>query len=142
LFKAFLSDRFSDSWRLLSETTQFLSRTPAFLQYEDQLRSWRQELQSAGKNSETARQIRSEITELRKTLRLQGYDLSLAGQQLVVDKFRNDSALGEGFKRLVIFFCDDEAFYLSGDDNHITLSDMLESRMNALPKRLQIHSKH
>jgi plasmid stabilization system protein ParE len=148
VLKDFLADRFSDSWRLLSETTQFLSRTPVFSQHEEQLRSWRQQLQSAGKNAEASKKIRDEIIELRKLLRHEGYDLSLAGQRLTVDIFRNDTALGSGFRRVVIFFCENGAYWLSGDENHITLDELLERQMDSVRKNNQnqasfrIHSKH
>jgi hypothetical protein len=149
VLRDFLSDRFSDSWRLLSETTQFLSRTPVFSQYEEQLRSWRQCLQSAAKNSEVSGKIRDEIVELRKSLRRAGYDLSLAGQRLTVDTFRNDTALGSGFRRVVIFFCEDGAYWLSGDENHLTLDELLERQMDSIRRNNQnqtgavrIYSKH
>jgi hypothetical protein len=148
VLKDFLSDHFSDSWRLLSETSQFLSRTPVFSQYEEQLRLWRGQLQSAGKNTETSGKIRGEIIELRKSLRLEGYDLSLAGQRLTVDTFRNDAALGNGFRRVVIFFCEDGAYWLAGDENHITLSELLERQLDSVRRNDQnrgpprIHSKH
>jgi hypothetical protein len=146
VLKDFLSDRFFDSWRLLSETTQFLSRIPVFFQYEEQLRSWRQQLQSSGKNTEASKKIRGEIIELRKLLRHEGYDLSLAGQRLTVDTFRNDAALGNGFRRVVIFFCEDGAYWLSGDENHVALDAFLERQLNSIRRNdrssLQIRSKH
>jgi hypothetical protein len=149
VLRAFLSDRFSDSWRLLSETTQFLSRTSVFSQYEEQLRSWRQQLQSTAKNSDASEKIRGEIVELRKSLRRAGYDLSLAGQRLTVDTFRNDTALGSGFRRVVIFFCEDGAYWLSGDENHLVLDELLERQMDSVRRNdrnqtrsLRIHSKH
>jgi hypothetical protein len=140
LLKDLLRDHFSDIWRLLSETTQFLTRTPVFDQYEAQLRQWRQELQRMGKDTELIRRIRAEITELRKSLRLQGYDLSLAGQRLEIDRFRNDTALGEGFRRVVIFFGEEDVYWLAGEDNHITLAELLERRLEGVPRR--IRSKH
>jgi hypothetical protein len=146
VLKDFLSDRFSDGWRLLSETTQFLSRTPVFSEYEEQLRSWRQQLQLVGKNTEASKRIRGEIIGLRKSLRHEGYDLSLAGQRLTVDMFRNDTALGNGFRRVVIFFCEDGAYWLSGDENHIALDELLERQMDSIRRNdqgpLRIRSKH
>ena len=123
-----LRDSFSDTWRLLSETSRFLERTPVFPQYEEDLRSWRRKLQAAAKGGDISRRIRQEIIELRKSLRQQGYDLTLAKQNLVFEGFRNDASLGEGFRRVVIFFCDNEVLWLSGDDNHITLSELLEKQ--------------
>jgi hypothetical protein len=144
LFKDLFSDRFSDTWKLLSETSRFLSRTAVFAYYEEDLRSWRLNLQSAGKDGEEARRIRLEIIELRRSLRQQGFDLSLARQNLVLDGFRNDASLGEGFRRVVIFFGDEELYWLSGDYNHITLADLLERQMNAYShkRRSAIRSKH
>jgi hypothetical protein len=144
LLRELLSDRFSDTWRLLSQTTQFLSRTPVFDHYEDQLRIWRRDLQNAGKNAEVSRQIRGEVTELRKSLREQGYDLSLAKQNLVIEGFRNDAAMAEGFRRVVIFFGEDDIYWLAGEDNHITLADMLERQMDSRLRsgRNGIRSKH
>jgi len=139
-----LSDRFSDTWKLLSETSRFLERTPVFAQYEEELRSWRRELQNAGKNIDVSRQIRQEITELRRSLRQQGYDLSLAKQNLVVDGFRNDVSLGEGFRRVVIFFCGDLVLWLSGEDNHITLAELLERQAETRlsKQKFGVRSKH
>ena len=137
-----LADHFADTWKLLSETSQFLSRTPVFDHYEEDLRRWRLELQGAGKSGETARRIREEITGLRASLRREGYDLSLARQNLVIDRFRNDTALGEGFRRVVIFFGEDDTCWLAGDENHITLAELLERRMDARPVRGTIRSRH
>jgi hypothetical protein len=140
--KELLSDRFSDIWQLLSETTQFLSRTPVFGQYESQLRRWRLELQSGGQDAELSRGIRQELTELRKSLRLQGYDLSLAKQQLVFEGFRNDAALAEGFRRAVIFFGLEDIYWLAGEDNHIVLAELLEQQLAAAQVFKPIRSKH
>jgi hypothetical protein len=126
-----LSDRFSDVWKLLSETTVFLSRTTEFNAYESQLRAWRLELQSVGRNPDVAQRIRSELTALRKNLRLQGYDLSLGRQNLVLDGFRNDTCLGEGFRRVVIFISDNNIYFLAGESNHIALAEYLEQQIEA-----------
>ena len=142
--KDILSDRFSDTWKLLSETSSFLSRTPVFSGYEEELRSWRRDLQAAGKDGEVSRRIRQEIIELRTSLRRQGYDLSLARQSLALEGFRNDTSLGEGFRRLVVFFGEDNTYWLSGDENHVTLADMLERQLNARSAKRcdNIRSKH
>jgi hypothetical protein len=126
-----LSDKFADVWKLLSETTVFLSRTREFDAYEEQLRSWRSELQSSGRNTEAAQRIRSELTELRKQLRLQGHDLSLGKQNLIIDGFRNDACLGEGFRRVVVFIAEKDIFSIAGEDNHIVLAELLERRIEA-----------
>lgn len=142
--KELLSDRFSDTWKLMSETTVFLSKTPVFEQYEEELRSWRRDLQIAGKDSKKSAQIRADITELRKSLRKQGYDLGLAKQNLVVDGFRNDASLGEGFRRVVLFFGEEDIYWLAGEDNHIALAEMLDKQLEvrAQKQRIVIRSKH
>jgi hypothetical protein len=140
-----LSDRFGDIWKLLSETTVFLSRTNEMYHYEDQLRRWRGELQRNGRDSAVAARIRGEIADLRKQLRLQGYDLSLGRQHLVIDRFRNDSCLAEGFRRVVLFFSADTIYYITGTDNHITLDELLEDHIGKIiraGKRIAIREKH
>jgi len=144
LIKDLLTDRFSDTWRLLSETSRFLSRTQIFSFYEEELRVWRNDLQRTTDGSEEQKRIRQEIIELRKSLRQQGFDLSLAKQDLVLDGFRNDASLGEGFRRLVVFFASDGLYWLSGDDNHVTLADHLDRQMNPRFRKynISIFSKH
>ena len=138
------SDRMSGAWKLLSETSNFLSRTDVFAQYEEELRAWRHALQTAGNDGDRQKQIREEIIELRKALRLEGYDLSLASQSLVLDGFRNDASIKDGFRRLVVFFCDDEALLLTGEENHITLAEQLERQLETRVRKLKsaIRSKH
>ena len=144
LLRSRLTDHFSDTWKLLSETSGFLSRTPVFTLYEEELRSWRLDLQRAMKDSDTHKRIRQEIIELRVSLRHQGFDLSLARQNLVLDGFRNDAALGEGFRRVVVFFCADTAYWLAGDDNHTTLAELLERQLYTTGRKRSgvIRSKH
>jgi hypothetical protein len=122
-----IAERMASTWLLLSDTTNFLSRTSIFVQYETQLRELRQRLSAARGNAEELRVIRKELTELREALRLQGYDLSLGKLELSVKGFRNDAAIAEGFKRIVIFIGSKNIWFISGDDNHNVLHDYLES---------------
>jgi hypothetical protein len=141
-----ISDRFSDVWKLLSETTLFLSRIGELFSYENQLRAWRLELQNSGKKQEVSQRIRSELTALRRTLRLQGYDLSLVKQNLIFDGFRNDASLGQGFTRVVLFISSEDIYWLAGDENHISLASHLERQMenlmNAKHAHIQITARH
>jgi hypothetical protein len=130
-FLGSISERFTDVWQLLSETTQFLSKTKEFVHYENQLREWRAQLQSKRLDSETNLRIRSELVNLRKHLRLMGYDLSLAKQTLRFEGFRNDACIRDGFRRLVLVFTDRDVYWLSGDDNHINLAEYLERRLES-----------
>jgi hypothetical protein len=127
-----LAEKFTDVWKLLSQTTLFLSRTKHLLQYEAQLREWRGMLQSSPNNTDVMRRVKAELVALRRSLREQGYDLSLGAQNLRFDGFRNDASLGEGFRRLVLFIGDGGVYWLSGEDNHIALSSFLDDRMDKL----------
>jgi hypothetical protein len=140
-----LSDRFGDLWKLLSETSLFLSRAGELEHYDSQFRQWRAQLQSFRKNPQEVQRIRSEIISLRKHLRLLGHDLSLGSQHLVLDGFRNDAALAEGFRRVVLFLASSVIHYLAGDSNHIELADELEQQLlrgKALRGDNQIVDKH
>lgn len=126
------AEKFTDVWKLLSETTTFLSRTKLFMQYESQLRQWRATLQSSPHDSDVMRIVKRELVELRKSLREQGYDLSLGSRNLRFEGFRNDASLSEGFRRLVLFIGDGGVYWQEGEDNHIALSGFLDDRMDRM----------
>jgi hypothetical protein len=135
-----LQERFASTWLLLSDTTNFLSRTSVFLQYESTLMEMRRLLSSSSKNSDTERSVRRDLTELRKALRVQGYDLSLGKLELTLQGFRNDSSVAEGFNRIVLFIGKREIWYLVGEDNHIELNRRLEQYLGE--KAGEILQKH
>lgn len=122
-----LSERFASTWKLLSETTSFLAKTSAFAHYESQLRELRSRLQASHGDDRVTNDLRKEIIALRSALRVQGYDLGLASLELSVDGFRSDSALGEGYRRAVLFIGEKGVRALSGEANHAELHDRLES---------------
>lgn len=124
-----IAEHFTSAWKLLSETTNFLSRTPLFDQYEKMLREWRYQLQHNPSNTDLIRDVRQQIIALRKALRDQGYDLTLGSRDLLVQGFRNDSALADGFARLVLYISDGNAYFIHGQENHIELSHYLESQL-------------
>lgn len=126
---------------MLSETTNFLSRTHLLAQYEGQLREWRSILQNSHNNNDRSLTVKQELIELRKSLRFQGYDLSLGSQNLVFDGFRNDTCLSDGFRRIVLFIGNEGVYWLVGQDNHVTLSSFLEERMDQQRVR-QIRERH
>jgi len=136
-----LSEKFTDVWKLLSETSNFLSRTQIFGQYEAQLREWLATLRRSPKNPEVTQSVKRELVELRKSLRFQGYDLSLGSQHLKFEGFRNDACLSEGFRRLVLFIGDDGVYWLAGEDNHVTLCGFLDERVEKMRVR-QIRERH
>ncbi|HOJ99209.1 MAG: hypothetical protein N2509_01845 [Treponemataceae bacterium] len=139
-----LSDRFTDVWVLLSETTQFLSMAGNLTPYEPQLRQWRQTLQSH-RDENTIRTIKEELIQLRRHLRLQGYDVSLVRYSIQFEEFKNDACIREGFRRLVIFLTDRDLYWLAGDDNHVALAEYLERRLENLLSRqgdVRIRDRH
>lgn len=125
-----ISDRFASEWKLLSETESFLAKTPDFHAYEKQFQEWRKRLQKRALPDTELVTIRSEIVSLRRELRLAGYDLSLGLQRLVVRGFLNDDALADGFRRVVLCFCDPELYFLTGSANHVELASELEDILN------------
>jgi hypothetical protein len=126
-----LAESISSSWRLLSDTTNFLSRVKLLDQYETELRAWREKLARNRTNTQVAREVRDEIVALRKLLRSRGYDLRLGSKDIVVEGFRHDDAMAEGFRRIVLGVADDDVYYVAGDSNHNDLADALESQCRA-----------
>ena len=131
-----LRDSFQSDWKLLSETEHFIASTPLQQHYERQFALWRKRLQKAC--DDTVRtSVREEIIALRKTLRMEGYDLSLGAIQLIVKDFVNDDAAARGFRRVVLCFCDAGLFWLSGEANHLELAGDLQAELER--KRLYVH---
>ncbi len=122
-----LSERLATTWVLLSDTTNFLSLTSVFNQYESQLRDLRLRLTNSKDDDREVHIIKKEVIELRAALRLQGYDLSLGALDLSIKGFRNDAAMAEGFKRIVLFIGARDLWFITGEDNHRVLHDHLES---------------
>jgi hypothetical protein len=139
-FSIGLSERLATTWVLLSDTTNFLSRTSVFNQYESQLRDLRFKLSNSKNDDRELHEIRKELVALRAGLRLQGYDLSLGALDLSIKGFRNDAAIAEGFKRIVLFIGVKDLWFITGEENHRALHDYLESEcerrhiMNILQK--------
>jgi hypothetical protein len=123
-----LAENASSTWRLLSDTTNFLSRMKLLEDYEPDLRRWREQLQRQRTDMRILKDIRDDIVELRRLLREQGYDLRLGSKDIALEGYRNDDAMGEGFQRLVLGLADDDVYYLAGSANHIELAEMLEAQ--------------
>lgn len=138
-----INEYFSSAWVLLSDTTIFLSNhTKIFHQYESQLRNLRRRLESYSNDTEIIREVRLETAEIRKTLRLQGYNLKLGTVDLKIEGFRNDDSMARGFQRIVLFLMEDgDIIYITGSSNHIDLESALESRLMAIGYR-PISQKH
>ncbi len=123
-----LAESTSSTWRLLSDTTNYLSRVKLLESYETELRQWRALLSQKRTDPQVFRSVRQEIVALRRLLREQGYDLRLGSRDIALEGFRADDAMGEGFQRIVIGVADDDVYYVAGAANHIELDGMLNAQ--------------
>ena len=121
-----LAESTSSTWRLLSDTTNFLSRVKLLDSYETELRNWRERLSHKRTDPQVYGDVRQDIVALRRLLREQGYDLRLGSKDIALEGFRNDDAMGEGFQRIVLGLADDDVYYIAGSANHIELDKMLD----------------
>jgi hypothetical protein len=122
-----LAESFSSAWRLLSDTTNFLSRIGMLERYEVELREWRDALARGKRDPQVVRRVRDGVVILRTGLRELGYDLRLGSKDIALEGFRNDDALGEGFRRLVLGIGEKSLFWVAGEANHIELAKQLEA---------------
>jgi hypothetical protein len=123
-----LAESLSSTWTLLSDTTNFLSRVHLLPAYDEDIRNLRARLVASRKNSLAIHQVRDEVVAIRKALRLQGYDLRLGSKDIVLEGFRNDDAMAEGFRRIVLGIAEADIYYIAGDVNHIELAQQLEAQ--------------
>ncbi len=136
-----LAESVSSTWRLLSDTTNFLSRTKMLDQYEKELKGWRDRLSRSRTSTQVAREVREDIVALRRHLRSQGHDLRLGSRDIAIEGWRHDDAMGEGFRRIVLGLAEDDVYYVAGDANHIDLAEMLESQCRSR-RRCKPYSLH
>ncbi len=66
-------------------------------------------------------------------LRELGLDLRLGSKDTALEGFRNDEAMGEGFKPIVLGLADNDVYYIAGSDNHIALDSACKPVPAALP---------
>ena len=126
-----LAESASSTWRLLSDTTNFLSRHKLLEEYEQELRRWREQLSRHRTDARVMKDVREDVVALRRSLREQGYDLRLGSKDIALEGFRHDDAMGEGFQRIVVGLADDDVYYVAGSANHIELAEMLEAQCRA-----------
>ncbi len=123
-----LAESASSTWRLLSDTTNYLSRMKLLDNYETEFRQWRELLGRRGTDARVLQEVRENIVALRRLLREQGHDLRLGSKDAVIEGFRNDEAMGEGFQRMALGLADDDVYWLVGSANHIELAEMLDQQ--------------
>jgi hypothetical protein len=131
-----LAEGLASTWKLLSDTGNFLSRAGLLERYEQELTELRNQLYRYRRNPETIRRVREQVVTLRRELRTQGHDLRLGSRDIALEGFRHDDAMGEGFRRLVLGIAEGDIVALAGDLNHIELAEALESRLRSRRPRL------
>jgi hypothetical protein len=122
-----LAETFTSTWRLLTDTTNFLSRINLLEKYETEVRTWRGRLSRSRNDQRAMQEVREAIVALRRFLREEGYDLRLGSRDITLEGYRNDDSMAEGFKRMVLGIAEDDLYWLTGDANHIELAEMLEA---------------
>ena len=136
-----LIKKINDIWTLINETAVFLERTALRGGYDDLIAQFRARLQNTPVNSAVLQDVQSALTEIRKRIRLSGYDLSMGKFDLVFDGFHNDD-VGGAFSRMVLFIGGQGAFYWkTGNENHIELTASMEKQMHKI-KETNIAQKH
>jgi hypothetical protein len=136
------SKKMTGVWQLVNETALLLNRTAIKDRCERQLGVLRSKLQQAPANPIILEEVSAGLTELRRQIRLAGYDLSMGKYALIFDGFRHDDSIAQGFKRMALFIGRDEFFCKTGDENHLALAGFLNRQLNGSPKRPAILEMH
>lgn len=121
-----ISEHFSSTWKLLSETNTFLAKTSLMSQYEDEFMAMRSRLKSFPDDHGAVLETKNRLIQIRKGLRLLGYDLSLADYQLSISGFRNETS-SDTYTRVVLFIGSREILSKAGEANHETLYGYLDA---------------
>jgi hypothetical protein len=129
-------------WDLLNDTVLLLHRTTIENRFADSLSTIRARLQQAPSNQAILKGVYHALVELRKQMRLCGYDFSMGKFTLVFDGFRNDEAIVLGYRRMVLYIGEKNFYWRSGDENHTTLAENLNRRLNHDPHRETITGRH
>ncbi|GHU61196.1 hypothetical protein FACS189445_2950 [Spirochaetia bacterium] len=142
----FTADHRSDTagtvWTLLNDTALLLNRTAIEDRFAGPLGMIRSRLQQAPANPAVLAGVNEALVELRKQMRLCGYDLSMGKYTLIFDGFRNDDAMARGFVRMVLFIERNAFYWRTGEANHVALAGMLEQYLDRAPHRDTIIGKH
>ena len=121
-----LAEHFSSTWKLLSETNKFISKTSLMGHYEAEFTAMRTRLKSHESDRATIMDIKERVVQIRKGLRLSGYDLTLVDYDLVISDYRNDSS-SDTYRRIVMFIGGGRIWSISGEANHETLFEYLDA---------------
>ncbi|MCG8452234.1 MAG: hypothetical protein MI717_03510 [Spirochaetales bacterium] len=119
-----------------------MARANLLPRYERQLRQWRRRLQEHRGNTEAVKEVREELIAFRRARRGEGWELRLGSLDVQVRGFRGDTAMAEGFRRIVLKLGESgRIYYLVGEANHIQLDEELSIRMRqaGVSEGLQSH---
>ena len=124
-----ISGKVNKYWEFLDETSALLNRTAVKGRFEKELSAIAHRFQCAPKNLAILKELNEALKELRKQMRLLGYDLTMGKYTLFFDGFYNDEAYGS-FTRMVLVIDKNYAFYWNtGDANHVTLDYLLKNSL-------------
>jgi len=124
-----VSKKLDEVWKLINETALVLSRTAVKDKFQEWMTAIHARLQSNPLNPSIQHEVWNTLTELRRQLRLAGYDLNMGKYSLVFDGFHDDDVLNR-MKRMVLFIDNEGKFYWeTGDGNHIILDKYLDQRL-------------
>jgi len=124
-----VSKKLDEVWKLINETALLLSRTAVKDKFQERMAAIHARLQSNPLNPSIQHEVRDALTELRRQLRLAGYNLYMGKYSVVFDGFHDDDVL-RIMKRAVLFIGKDGMFYWEiGDGNHIILGEHLDQRL-------------
>jgi hypothetical protein len=125
-----LREEISSIWTLLNDTEIFLIRIEKFNEYENDFREWRNKIKLYHNNDTIRTETKKDIINLRKSLRLQGYDLRLGSKDIKIFGFRSDDATLAGYRRMTIVLSKENIYYTTGEANHQELIHQLCIRYN------------
>ncbi|GHU81586.1 hypothetical protein FACS189468_4520 [Spirochaetia bacterium] len=142
LFSGLHTNAAGKVWTLLNDTALLLNRTAIEERFAGPLTVIRSRLQQAPANPAVLAGVNEALVELRKQMRLCGYDLSMGKYTLIFNGFHSDLALTQGYKRMVLFIGRHGFHWRTGEDNHINLAEALEQRLRQAPHGDDITGKH
>jgi hypothetical protein len=120
-----LREEISSIWTLLNDTEIFLIRIEKINEYENDFREWRNTIKLYYNNDKIRTETKKEIINLRKSLRLQGYDLRLGSKDIKISGFKSDNATLEGYRRMTIVLSKENIYYITGEASHQELIHQL-----------------
>ncbi|MDR0497218.1 MAG: hypothetical protein LBH42_06370 [Treponema sp.] len=141
-----INGKVNQYWEFLNETASLLNRTSIKDRFNKQLTAITIRFQNAPTNLSSLKELNAALTELRKQMRLFGYELSMGKYTLILDGFRNDDSYGL-FTRMVLVIDQNGVFYWkTGNANHVELyhllDDLIEKTRVTKKMSIEITDRH